>query len=118
VNVLTDHNNCGMVGHKCNATHHNCSNGVCHTVPVVPLNESKIMLEGFSMGISDYAKSYASLPLNLTLYGETTRKISVMWNGVSLWHITHTLWERFQLINRVYRGDSIVKSTSFLYQTL
>ena len=85
VNVLTDRNNCGMVGHKCDTTSRICSGGICHKTIIVQLNQSNIIWKGAINGSAMGKAFLVTLPINISLYNTTTNNVSIMTNGVSFY---------------------------------
>jgi hypothetical protein len=88
VNVLTDVNNCGIVGYKCDVNSKICSRGICQKTSIVQRKQIDI---GEDDGIDGLTKSkifLVTLPMNISLYNKMANSVTIMINGVSLFLIS------------------------------
>ena len=83
VNLMTDLSNCGSLGYICSSTYTNCSAGQCRGTVNVPVFTNISVTVWDDSSYYDEGVVTISLPLNITMYGQTTNNVSLSINGVS-----------------------------------
>lgn len=83
VNLMTDFSNCGSLGYVCSSIYTNCSAGRCSGTVYVPVFTNISVTVWDDSSYYDDGVVTISLPLNITMYGQTTNNVSLSINGVS-----------------------------------
>lgn len=91
MNTQIDFNNCGSIGFVCSMAFISCSYGTCSNAPAVILqNGSSMSGWGGSVTMDDGVANITT-PFNVSMYGTSTRTVSLSSNGVNIRYSMHLL---------------------------